>query len=203
MWFYWFFYLKEMIKIFILSSVIISISLNCYLRAVNSPQIGMVVGAVLFSTALLLIKEYKLKLFTSTVKELKDLNSLKYNLKVLLLNLVGSQTFLVFGNDVSQLQGIKLAETYPNLFIDSFFCGMIITLATNTKDKLITVFCIMTFIVCGFEHCIVNFCLYAGVIDLQVFLFLLVNLIGNSLGGIICFRTLNRVVEMNSEKVRS
>lgn len=180
-----------MINIFILSSVIIAVAFNAYLSALLLPEMGKVVGAVLFSVALLLIKEYKLKLFTSTVKELNSLESLQFNVKVLLLNLIGSQAFLIFQNDVSELQMLKLSESYIQLLVDSLFCGMIITLATNTQDKLITVLCIMTFIMCGFEHSIVNFCLFSGVISMEVFVYLLINLIGNSFGAIITNKALH------------
>lgn len=181
-----------MIYIFILSSVIIAVALNCYLLATKIPTIGVITGAILFSNALLLIKEYKLKLFTSTVKEIKDFETFKFNLKVLIFNLIGSQVFLVFNNDVSNLQAIKLADSYGNLLLDSLFCGMIITLATKTSDKLITVFCIVTFIICGFEHTIVNFCIFAGVISMEVFMFLIINLIGNSIGAIVTSKILDR-----------
>lgn len=183
---------KELISIFILSSVIIAVAFHCYLQAITMPVIGVVTGAVLFSTALLLIKEYKLKLFTSTIKDLKDFDSFKFNLKALVFNLIGSQTFLLFGNDVAELQITKLAYSNADLFVDSLFCGMIITLATRTQDKLITVLCIVTFVMCGFEHTIVNFCLFAGVVNFEVLAFLVVNLVGNSVGAIVTGKVLER-----------
>lgn len=184
--------MKELISIFILSSVIIAVAFHCYLQAITMPVIGVVTGAVLFSTALLLIKEYKLKLFTSTIKDLKDFDSFKFNLKALVFNLIGSQTFLLFGNDVAELQITKLAYSNADLFVDSLFCGMIITLATRTQDKLITVLCIVTFVMCGFEHTIVNFCLFAGVVNFEVLAFLVVNLVGNSVGAIVTGKVLER-----------
>lgn len=183
---------KELISIFILSSVIIAVAFHCYLQAITMPVIGVVTGAVLFSTALLLIKEYKLKLFTSTIKDLKDFDSFKFNLKALVFNLIGSQTFLLFGNDVAELQITKLAYSNADLLVDSLFCGMIITLATRTQDKLITILCIVTFVMCGFEHTIVNFCLFAGVVNFEVIAFLVLNLVGNSVGAIVTGKVLER-----------
>ena len=92
------------------------------------------------------------------------------------------------------LADIKLNDTLISILILSFFCGILMYLAVNTykevKDigKYLAVFLgVIVFILCGFEHCIANMYYFSvsSTWSLNTLLYLLVMILGNSLGGIL------------------
>jgi formate/nitrite transporter FocA (FNT family) len=89
----------------------------------------------------------------------------------------------------------KLLETIPKIFILSILCGMLMQYAVSnfakTNNIFVITFCIVVFIVCGFEHCIANMFYFAianKLFSLQTLGYLIVNIFGNSVGGIIANR---------------
>ena len=89
---------------------------------------------------------------------------------------------------------IKISDNYLSIFILSIFCGILMYLAVNTykevKDigKYLAVFLgVIVFILCGFEHCIANMYYFSvsSTWSLNTLLYLLVMILGNSLGGIL------------------
>ena len=51
----------------------------------------------------------------------------------------------------------KFSNTVLALFFYGCLCGALMFIAVYCKKMLITVFCIMVFIISGYEHCIADF----------------------------------------------
>lgn len=185
----------------IYAGILISMGGIVYLAIDNK-----IVGSFIFSFGLLTVCMYSFNLYTGKVGYLLD-NKLSYVIE-LLLSLIGNfiGTFIAgnvmrltrFSGYVEKAQGlvnVKLDDSLLSIFILAIFCGMIMYIAVNNykkqKDvigKYMTIFMgVMAFILCGFEHCVANmfyFCI-AGVYSFKMFYYLLVMILGNSLGSLI------------------
>jgi len=67
--------------------------------------------------------------------------------------------------------------------------------AKDLISKYIGIFmCVMVFILCGFEHCVANMFYFslANVWNADVFLYLIIMVLGNSLGSIVIAMYYNR-----------
>ena len=149
---------------------------------------------------------YSFNLYTGKVGYIL-VNKLNY-LKELFISLLGNfiGTLLVgnimrltrFKNYIDtakNIVNIKLNDNILSIFILAIFCGMIMYIAVNNYKKeknvigkYMTIFMgVMAFILCGFEHCVANMFYFsiAGVYSLKVFYYLLIMILGNSLGSII------------------
>lgn len=164
------------------------------------------VGSFIFSIGLLTVCMYGLNLYTGKIGYIL-VNKFCYIVELiisLLGNFVG--TFLVgnlmrftrFTNLTETAQDIvttKLNDTILSILILSIFCGMIMYIAVNNYKKessdigkyIIILMGVMAFILCGFEHCVANMFYFsiAGVWNLKVLLYLLVMILGNSIGSIL------------------
>lgn len=172
-----------------------------------------VIGSFLFSIGLLTVCMYGLNLYTGKVGYIL-INKLSY-IWELLLSLLGNfvGTFLVgnimrytrFENYIEvakNLVEIKLNDNLISIFILSMFCGVMMYIAVNnfkhSKDlvsKYIGIFmCVMVFILSGFEHCVANMFYFsiAGIWNIDVLLYLVIMVLGNSLGSIIIAMYYNR-----------
>lgn len=166
----------------ILSGVILSIVCKCYLCCENK-----VVGAALFSLALLAIIELKLKLYTGEIKNINKSNI--FTLFIILIgNFIGAQLFLLWRQDVTDIITIKLSYDWNNLIIKSFGCGILMAIATTIKKPITTIMCITVFILSGFEHSIANMCYFAGYYTFNTLKFFIINIFGNSLGAIAFYK---------------
>ena len=161
-----------------------------------------VIGAVLFCVALLAICLFGFNLYTGRVGFL-----LKNHRREEL-----SQTFLgLLGNFLGTLlMGLLIAAALPALreaaaaacerrlaqlplqtLLRGFFCGVLMYVAVwiwREKNSLIGVFfCIPVFVLSGFEHSIANMFYFslAGLFRLRSLLFIVLVLVGNSLGGLL------------------
>lgn len=162
----------------ILAGVLLSIVCKCYLCCENR-----IVGAVLFSLALLSIIELKLKLYTGDIKNIKKTNILALVI-ILIGNFIGAQTFMLWGEPVGNIIALKLSYNFFDLMLKSIGCGILMAVATTIKKPAITIMCITTFILCGFEHSIANMCYFAGNYTWDTLIFFITNIIGNSIGAI-------------------
>lgn len=99
---------------------------------------------------------------------------------------------------VEKAQGFcegKLADSLGSVFILAVFCNILIFIAVDGFQNnphelgkyLSLFFGISVFVLCGFEHCVANmfYISLAGAWSPQAFLFILVNTLGNSVGGVI------------------
>ena len=160
-----------------------------------------IVGSCIFSIGLLTVCMYSLNLYTGKIGYIL-VNKIDYIFE-LLFSLIGNfiGTFVVgnvmrltrYGAYIETAQNIvniKLNDNILSILILSIFCGIIMYIAVNNYKKetsdigkyIIIVMGVMAFILCGFEHCVANI---AGIWNIKVFLYLLVMILGNSIGSII------------------
>lgn len=186
----------------ILAGIMIGIGGTIYLSLDNK-----IVGSILFVIGLFIIVVYSFNLYTGKIGYLINNFNKKY-IRELIITLIGNfiGTFFVgfilrytrIYNMISEkaktLADIKLNDTLISILILSFFCGILMYLAVNTykevKDigKYLAVFLgVIVFILCGFEHCIANMYYFSvsSTWSLNTLLYLLVMILGNSLGGIL------------------
>ena len=89
----------------------------------------------------------------------------------------------------------KLNDNLISIFILSVFCNILIFVAVDgfknnphEVGKYLSIFFGVTvFIICGFEHCVANmfYITMAGAWSGKALLFLIVNTIGNAVGGLL------------------
>lgn len=186
----------------ILAGIMIGIGGTIYLSLDNK-----IVGSILFAIGLFIIVVYSFNLYTGKMGYLINNFNKKY-IRELIITLIGNfiGTFFVgfvlrytriytsISDKVKGLVDIKLNDTLISILILSFFCGILMYLAVNTykevKDigKYLAVFLgVIVFILCGFEHCIANMYYFSvsSTWSLNTLLYLLVMILGNSLGGIL------------------
>ncbi len=168
-----------------------------------------VAGSFFFSIGLLTICMYGMNLYTGKIGYIL-INKLEYVWE-LLLSLFGNfiGTFLVgklmsftridYISKVTSMVEVKLNDNLFSIFILSMFCGMLMYIAVNNYKKssneigkYIGIFmCVMVFILCGFEHCVANMFYFtaSNAWSLNALLYMLIMILGNSLGSIIisCF----------------
>lgn len=182
----------------IASGMLVGIGGTVYLSCENK-----VVGAVLFSVALLCICLLGLYLYTGKIgifMEKPDKVSalaLPVGLagNVLGAALTGVLTALAKPSLIDAAQKActaKLENGYLRGLIAAVFCGVLMYAAVKTygaKGTLVgIIFCIPTFILCGFEHSIADAYYFTvasmrGAFDPMRIVFILVAVAGNTLGG--------------------
>ena len=184
----------------ILAGIMIGIGGTIYLSLDNK-----IVGSILFVIGLFIIVVYSFNLYTGKIGYLINNFNKKY-IRELIITLIGNfiGTFFVgfvlrytriytsISDKAKGLVDIKLNDTLISILILSFFCGILMYLAVNTykevKDigKYLAVF-LGVIVLCGFEHCIANMYYFSvsSTWSLNTLLYLLVMILGNSLGGIL------------------
>ena len=161
-----------------------------------------VVGAVLFSVALLCICMKGYALFTGKVGFVPEDHgrpALQLLFAGLLGNLIG--TFLcgqllclglpALSDAARTLYAAKLTQAPAAALICGVFCGILMYLAVSIwkerQSPLGILFCIPVFILSGFEHSIADMFYFAvsGIVSLKAFVFLWLVIIGNALGAML------------------
>lgn len=188
--------------------------LKCFLRAVLAGiAIGMGgcifmgtvttdykwVGAVLFSIGLFTVYTFGLDLYTGKVGyAVENKPSYLVDLAVMIVgNFVGA---LVIGQMIPMSEAAESLIVSPRLDVDidwwrvfckGVFCGVLMFIAADyyktQKKYLATFVCVPVFILAGFEHSIADmfyFC-SSGTFTLEAFLFVLVVIAGNGVGGML------------------
>ena len=187
--------LKRTLSLSVAAGIFISIGGAVFLSCENT-----VVGAVLFSVALLSICFLGLYLFTGKVGFLAVSHTKGEAAEValtLLGNLIGTFVggLLVSAAKPKLLEAAsvrclpRLEMTVPAILITAFFCGILMyTAVAIYKEKgspLGIFFCVPVFILSGFEHSIADmfyfFC--ARMFGAEVWGFLALVVIGNAVGG--------------------
>ncbi len=180
------------------AGILISIGGSVFLSCENK-----VIGALLFTVALLCICYKGYSLFTGKVGYLPE-KADKEAFSVLLLGLLGNAIgtvccgFLLrvavpaIGAAAETLCSGKLeTQALWQTFVRAVFCGILMYLAVSifrdSKTPLAILFCIPVFILSGFEHSIADLYYFAasGIVSLQAFAFLWVVIAGNSVGGVL------------------
>lgn len=181
----------------ILSGILIGVGV-----IINTFSQNKYIGAMLFSFALLTIIKLQLQLFTGQIGFFTEK---RYDIKeyslMLIFNFVGVtlSTFLALMtknetdiNFMIEIANKKFAHTYLELFICGLFCGLLMLIAVYTKDTIIVIFCIMIFILSGYEHCVADFPFLLLNLSLENIIKFLFIVLGNSAGSIITYLFLKK-----------
>lgn len=200
-------YIDYLIKS-IFAGIMIGIAGTVYLRVNNN-----LFGSFLFSIGLLVICMYGMNLFTGKVGYIL-INKFNY-IYELLITIVGNfiGTFLVarlvlltryksISDKAFELVNLKLNDNLLSIFILSMLCGILMYIAVNNYKKInneigkysCIFMCVMVFILSGFEHSIANmyYISVANLLSLKSLLYILVMLLGNSVGSILIALYYNR-----------
>lgn len=119
-------------------------------------------GALLFAVALLSIIHLKLPLYTGRVGTVLNKRNWYDCIAWLFYNIIGAIVVVaMFGITDGTDQILTTAQTkfsipLINLFFAGLLCNVLIHVAVMAKTDVITVLCIMTFILCGFRHSIAD-----------------------------------------------
>ena len=160
-----------------------------------------VVGAILFSVALLCICFKGYALFTGRVGFLPDAHT-KADLTGVLGGLLGNAiatTLLGWvvryatpvGDKAYLICSAKLDQAVGQTLIRAVLCGVLMYLAVSIykegKGIAGILFCVPVFILSGFEHSIANMFYFAasGMVSLQAFGYLWLVIAGNAVGGML------------------
>lgn len=188
---------SENIKL-LLSSIIAGICIGlggtCFLSIDNK-----IIGSFMFSLGLLTICTNQFSLFTGKVCYARTLNDFVNLIWIWLGNLVGC-TLVEFTLHFIKPQIIQKATEMCNAKLSEgllviplgIMCNILIffavdgfkTIDNNVAKTALLAMCVMAFILCGFEHCIANmFYLFVSNTEV-VFPYLLLNTLGNAIGGL-------------------
>lgn len=200
-------YLDYLIKS-IFAGIMIGIAGTVYLRVDNN-----IVGAFLFSIGLLVICMYGMNLYTGKIGYVL-INKLNYIYELLITilgNFIG--TFLVarlvlltrfksISVKAVDLVNLKLNDNLFSIFILAVLCGILMYIAVNNYKKInneigkysCIFMCVMVFILSGFEHSIANmyYISVANLLSLKSLLYILIMILGNSVGSILIALYYNR-----------
>lgn len=200
-------YLDYLIKS-IFAGIMIGIAGTVYLRVDNN-----IVGAFLFSIGLLVICMYGMNLYTGKIGYIL-INKINY-IYELLITIVGNfiGTFLVarlvlltrfknISTKAIEIVNLKLNDNLLSIFILSMLCGILMYIAVNNYKKInneigkysCIFMCVMVFILSGFEHSIANmyYINLANLLSLKSLLYILIMILGNSVGSILIALYYNR-----------
>lgn len=164
-----------------------------------------VLGAMFFTVGLFTICTFGYNLYTGKVCYVFE-NDRMYIRDVGIIwlgNLAGTwMTGLLFSaarigaglsEKAASLCEVKLDDSLGSIFILAIFCNLLIFIAVDgfrnnpheIGKYLALFFGVMVFILCGFEHCIANmfYISMAGMWSGEAFGFIIVNSLGNAVGG--------------------
>lgn len=185
----------------VLAGICISFSCYAYLYIENK-----IIASLIFSLALLLICVRKYSLYTGKIAYVQSFGDLIQALAILLGNTAG--VFLSFvvmymaDFNVScrayKVVQYKLSEELRVIPL-AILCNVLIYFAVDTFKRrypmfvkcLVLVLSIMMFILCGFEHCVANtfyFVAAGQIFTITGLGYLMLNVIGNSIGAIVVHR---------------
>ncbi len=185
----------------IFAGLMIGIGGTIYLSLDNK-----IVGSFLFSIGLLMICMYNMNLYTGKIGYIVVNN--KSYLMELLLTLIGNfigtyilafcminSRFSSISDKAKTICEIKLNDNLLSILILSCLCGVLMYIAVNNYKKHNTsigkymgiFMCVMVFILSGFEHSVANMFYFsvAGLLSWNTVLYILVMVIGNSIGAIL------------------
>lgn len=184
-----------------LAGMFVSIGGAAFLSVDSKP-----LGALFSTLGLFVICTMGLNLFTGKVCYIFE-NNLGYLANTGLIwlgNLIG--TFLTavlfrmtrisgISERAAEMCQVKLDDSLVSIFILAIFCNILIYIAVDGFKNnphelgkyLALFFGVVIFIMCGFEHCVANmfYISVAGMWSGKAFLMILVNTLGNSVGGVL------------------
>ena len=163
------------------------------------------VGALLFAVALMSIIYFELPLFTGRVGRMIHDGTYLYCFFVLFFNTLGAALAVWTykfnapenAEKIASVATQKFDRGYVALFVAGILCNVLIHLAVSSKHSILVVLCVMTFIICGFEHSITD----AGYVfgSWKYVLPWLTVVAGNTVGGLTTFYLLHEEENTNSD----
>ena len=155
------------------------------------------VGAMLFSLALLTIIQNKCQLYTGQIGYIREKTYSIFDWTMMfLLNCVGATYSTILGLLVQDnaimikfltIAQNKFSRSYVEIFICGILCGILMFVAVKSNNQIITIFCIMTFLLSGYEHCIASFPYLIQCPSFNNILKFLLIVLGNSLGSVMMY----------------
>lgn len=214
--------MKQYFRIFIssiMAGLCIAIGATVYLSMLALNQ--KFIGSILFGVGLFTIIAFGLWLYTGKIGFVIN-EKLNYLLKLLvcfigniigaiLLPLVVSLTRYkdTLKETALTLVNAKQNDTWYSILILSILCGMLIYIAvkgqqickSNIGKTLIIFLAVSVFIMSGFEHVIANasYYSYAKLFNGKVFLYILLMMVGNSIGAIVLELLYKLTLQKNKE----
>lgn len=176
----------ELIRKALLSGMLVGIGV-----VINTLAPDKVIGAILFSCALLTIIHLQLPLYTgkigfvgaTPIKELAMILACNFAGAAVSVGLVAAVR-ADFCELLVSVAAVKFEKGFLSMFVLGIMCGILMFVAVYTKKTLIVIFCIMIFILSGFEHCIADFPYLLCVFSLENAGKLLCAAAGNTVGSI-------------------
>lgn len=195
--------LRKDLTLGIIAGLCIGLGGSVFLACCNDyAGYGKIVGAIMFSVALLCICFRGYALFTGKVGFLV-VGHKKADVSAVLLSLLGNLIGTVvsgyairfalpaLGEKAQAICDAKLTQTVPETLIRAIFCGILMYLAVviyrENKSIAGIFFCVPVFILAGFEHSIANMFYFAasGIVSINAFAYLWVVILGNAIGGML------------------
>ena len=182
------------------AGVMIAISSILYLATSVLGLAGQIVGAFLFSGALLTICWFKMKLFTGVIGYVRTFHQAWRAILVLVWNLIGTLSIKCFAHMIpdSALEAgtttflSKLGMNYGwhTTFFAAVLCGILIYIAVEQYKQgraYAILLAVPAFVLSGARHCIAEFCdmLVAGSWSWRCLLYMTIVIAGNSLGALL------------------
>lgn len=165
-----------------------------------------IIGSFLFSIGLLMICMYNMNLYTGKIGYVV-VNKRSYLIELLFTligNFIGTYVlslgilntrFSSIGDKAKVICDMKLNDNLISILILSCLCGVLMYIAVNNYKKHSTsigkymgiFMCVMVFILSGFEHSVANMFYFSvsNMLSWNTLLYLLVMVMGNSIGAII------------------
>ena len=165
-----------------------------------------IIGSFLFSIGLLMICMYNMNLYTGKIGYVV-VNKKSYLIELLLTligNFIGTymlalgmlnSRFSAISDKAKTICEMKLNDNLISIVILSTLCGILMYIAVNNYKKHSTsigkymgiFMCVMVFILSGFEHSVANMYYFsvANMLSWNTLLYILIMVIGNSLGAIL------------------
>lgn len=180
----------------ILAGICIGLGGACFLSCESK-----VIGAFLFSIGLFTIVLNGFNLYTGKICYIFE-NKNKEYAALLLLSILGNLigTFFIgllcmlcspsMNEKAIEICNKKLELDCLSILIKGFLCDIFVFLAVDTYKRHKTVLGVFVFIpafiLCGFEHSIADMYYFftAGIFSFKALMFILIVIIGNSLGGV-------------------
>ena len=184
--------MKQNILKALLAGVLIGFGAYAYVSLFNDNRF---LGACLFSLGLISVFHLQADLYTGKIGQFPRIK-IKPLVIMLLFNFIGIAILAttIWGNNqliekCTEIASKKTSISIPIALIMAILCGMIIQLAVDIKKQgpIVTIMCIMLFILCGFEHCVANIFYFVGssVFKWEYIIYTIIYVIGNSCGGIL------------------
>lgn len=184
--------IKNLITKSILAGLLISLAGIAYLNCSNK-----IVGSLLFSLGLISVILLEAKLFTGAIGYVNSKRSILDSLLLLVFNLVAATVAgLIYR--CSSDAAITIAESKLLVFSETWWltglkaigCGAAIYLSVEgykkSKSLIPVILGVMTFILAGWNHCIADcFYMVAGSSSILAIPYLLVVIVGNSIGSLL------------------